>query len=129
MNSPLSNPLLNKATLLIPIANGAYGQNEDGNWVTDETIEEYSVYFKKPSTKPETNNNPGSDGFSVYLQGYLVKPKFLPANIRLPFKAECTRFVGKREQKGIFEIRPSIVPVELVEEILGQAVEGWFYWK
>ena len=129
MNNPLANPLLSKAILKIPIASGAYSQDEHGNWVTEETLEPYSVYFKKPGRQPEVTHNPGTDGFSVYLKGYLVEPKFLPPNIKLPTKVECVRYIGKREQKGTFEIRPSIVPVELVEEIIGQAIEGWLWWE
>ena len=129
VNNPLSNPLLTKAKLKIPSGGGIYSQDEHGNWVTDESSIAYLAYFKKPDKQPEVNNNPGTDGFSVYLKGYLVEPKFLLPNIKLPIKVECDRYIGKREQKGMFEIQPSIVPVELVEEILGQAIEGWFWWS
>lgn len=129
MNNPLANRLLSKASLSIPVSSGDVVQDEHGNWkYEDNSVEEYSVYFKKPGSQPEVNYNPGIDGFSVYLKGYLVEPKFLPANIKLPMKVQCVRYIGKREQAGTFEIRPSIVPVELVEEIIGQAIEGWFYY-
>ena len=128
-NNPLSNPLLNKAKLLVPLATGAAYQNNDGNWATDETTEEYLAYFKKPGKQPVVNNNSGVDGFSVYLKGYLVEPKFLPANLKLPVKVECIRMIGDREQKGTFEIRPSLSPVPLIGEIIGQQIEGWLFWE
>lgn len=130
MSNPLANPLLTKARLEVPVSQGNVVQDDDGNWVTDgDTIAEYSVYFKKPGRQPETDNNSGVDGYSVYLKGYLVEPKFLPPNIKLPMTVDCIRYIGQREQKCTFEIRPSIVPVELVEEIIGQAIEGWLRWS
>ncbi len=130
MSNPLANPLLTKAVLKIPLAQGNVVQDEDGNWTTDgDSITEYSVYFKKPDKQPETDHNSGVDGYSVYLQGYLVKPKFLPPNIKLPMAVDCIRYVGKKEQQCTFELKPSIVPVELVEEIIGQAIEGWLRWN
>jgi hypothetical protein len=73
------------------------------------------------------NSEAGTDGYSVYLKGYLVEPKLLPSAMKLPMKVNCTRYIGEREQKCQFEIRPSLVPVALVEKILGQAIEGWLY--
>lgn len=128
MSNPLNNPLLSKATLLIPVPSAVVTQDSDGNWITNDSYAIYLAYFKKPGKQPEVNNNPGTDGFSVYLKGYLIDPLFLPSNLKLPIKVECTRNIGKREQKGTFEIRPSLVPVELVEGIIGQAIEGWFWW-
>lgn len=130
MSNPLLNPLLTKAILEIPLSSGNVIQDDEGNWITDgDSIAEYLVYFKKPSKEPEVNSEAGTDGYCVYLKGYLVEPKFLPPNIKLPMKVNCTRYIGEREQKCQFEIRPSIVPVALVEQILGQAVEGWLYWN
>lgn len=130
MNNPLSNPLLKKAILKIPSPGGSAIQDEDGNWKTDgDTVTDYQVYFKKPGRQPEVNHEAGQDSYSVYLKGYLVEPKFLPANVRLPLKVDGIRTIGNREQNFTFELRPSIVPVELAEEILGQAIEGWLYYS
>lgn len=130
MSNPLSNPSLNKSILKIPISSGNAVQDKDGNWVSNnERSKDYQVFFKTPARQSEANYDPGVDGFSVYLKGYLVEPKFLPANLKMPIKVECIRAIGQREQKGTFELRPSLSPVPLVADIIGQQVEGWFFWN
>lgn len=127
MVSPLADYY--NTVLIISNNDGIVAQDDDGNWVTTgETTTEYKVYLKKPTDDPYGVYNPGADTASQYLKGYLVEPLELPAHILLPYKTPCRRLVGTQWRDGIFEILPALVPIRLVEQIIGQAIEGrlWF---
>lgn len=125
MTSPLAD--LYNTILLIPGAE-TQGTDEVGNTILIPGPEtEYRAFLKK-SRDPQLGYAPGTNSLKQYFKGYVVEPEQLPPGFNLPATVKCRKRRGQADQwvDGTFEILPVFKAVDMVEDVLGDAIEGYF---
>lgn len=127
----MPNPLINFYNTLfyIPAAD-IMGTDEVGNPILLPGIEtEYKVYLRRSTKDPNVSYSAGVDSTKQYFTGYVVEPESLPPGLKLPATVRCQKRRGKDDEwvEGKFEILPEFLPIDIVEDVLGDYVSGYFF--
>lgn len=125
MASPLAE--FYNTILIIPSAE-TMGEDEAGNpKLMSGVDQEYKAYTKK-LRDPQANYSPGTDSLKQYCAGYVVDPTALPPGLNLPATVKAKKRRGQAGQwiEGTFEILPVFTPIDVVEDVLGDAITGYF---
>lgn len=115
-------------TILVVPGSETTGIDEVGNPVLVPGVEiEYKAYLKR-SRDPRVEYQPGTDSFRQYFKGYVVEPQSMPPGVNLPMTLKCQKRRGNHNiwEEGTFEILPVFKPIDIVEQVLGDAIEGYF---
>jgi hypothetical protein len=125
----LTSPLLEfyNAILVIPFWENMVVEDEVGNPVVLNTGNlEYKAYLN-PARNPDISYSVGIDSTKTYFEGYLVEHN-LPPEFKLPATVKCRKRRGANDiwDEGDFEILARYLPIDIVEEVLGDAIAGYF---
>ena len=85
--------------------------------------------FLKAKQDPNTNYSVGVNSQTQYFSGYVVEPKALPDNLELPYSVKCRIRRGNSNiwVEGTLEISPRYISVDIPEQVLGDAIAGYFF--
>lgn len=127
MASPLAE--FYNTIFYIPTAD-AMSVDSVGNPITVQGLEiEYKVYLKSATKDPGVSYSVGVDSTKQYFKGYVVEPLNLPDGLILPATVKAKKRRGKNDLwiDGRFEILPEFLPIDIVEDVLGDYISG--YWQ
>lgn len=127
----MTNPLLDFYNTILYLPTGeTLGVDDVGNPVLIGSGEaEYKVYLKRSTKDPNPSYSVGVDNFKQYFTGYVIEPEALPEGIKLPATFRCLKRRGKNDKwiEGKFEILPQFLPIDIVEDVLGDYIAGYFF--
>ncbi|MGL5944250.1 MAG: hypothetical protein ACRC2S_28545 [Waterburya sp.] len=126
MSSPLSS--FYNTLLYIP-GRDTTGVDDVGNTILVPGTEvEYKAYLKRSTKDPSVGYSVGVDNSKQYFKGYIVEPLNLPDGLILPATVRAKKRRGHNDlwNDGTFEILPEFLPIDIVEDVLGDAIGGWF---
>jgi hypothetical protein len=120
------------ATIFIPLPGTTVGRDETGNYkVTGGTTIEARALLKMSSQRGQgsstTKNEPGVDGSTILVDGYLVEPMFFPVSVSLPNRFLCEMSGPNRVLQGELEVKSSLLNPFGVEQLTGQKIVGVFH--
>ena len=105
------------------------GTDEVGNPILVPGAEvEYKAYLKRATKDPRVSYSVGVDSNKQFFKGYVVEPESLPKGLILPATVRCQKRRGKSDRwvAGKFEILPEFLPIDIVEDVLGDYISGYF---
>lgn len=115
------------ATIFISLPGTTVARDSTGNYgVTGGTTIEVRAFLKM-SSQSTTKNEPGVDGSTILVDGYLVKPMFFPESVSLPNRFLCEMEGPNRVLQGELEVKSSLLNPFGVEQLTGQKIAGVFH--
>lgn len=132
MPSPLL-PFYN-TLLTFELNDGGLIEDEHGNWISDGTasVLEIKAFLKEAEdwSKRIHHHQSSLDGQSMFLEGSIVEPDYLPEHIILPqivpakYKITPSRWFDCQ-----IELMHRTMPIPFAQDYIGQAVEAWLRWN
>ena len=117
-------------TILIIPTGQTMGTDDVGNPVLISGTEvEYKAYLKKATKDPNVSYQTGVNSSKQYFTGYVVEPEALPQGLNLPATVKCRKRRGQNDIwiEGKFEILAEFLPIDIVEDVLGDYISGYFF--
>ena len=105
------------------------GVDASGNPTLMPGTEAQFKAYLKPAKDPKISYSIGVDSNKQYFKGYIVEPTSFPDGFKLPQTVPAKKRRGDRNlwDEGKFEILPVYLPIDIVEDVLGTAIVGYFF--
>lgn len=120
------------ATIFVLQPGTTVARDSTGNYgVTGGVTIEVRALLKMSSQRGQgsstTKNEPGVDGSTILVDGYLVEPMFFPESVSLPNRFSCEMEGPNRVLQGELEVKSSLLNPFGVEQLTGQKIAGVFH--
>lgn len=129
MGSPFRSAA--NAVFSVPVSSGAFTTDAVGNQVETTTITTLKAYLSLDFIMEKVLQQPVSTNRTeIYMVGYAVDPKYLPASIRTGDTLDCTITDAASGNvmtgKFVFSLLVQ-TPWKAVPKALGNKFKGYFY--